>query len=192
MPVIDADELARLAVAKGSDGLDEVVKAFGPEVLDANGDLDRKKLAAIVFGDDAKRKVLNGIVHPRVTMLTFKRGAELRDDGHPLACYEAALIIENVVRAAFRPLIVVAAPEDVQVARAAARDKASAEEVRARIRAQMPLTEKIAVADYVIENTGTLADLEWRTDDVLDAICRKLGLDPARYPAPRNGKLQEL
>jgi dephospho-CoA kinase len=181
VPVIDADELAREAVDPGSDGLLEIVKAFGEEVLRPDRTLDRKKLAAVVFGDDEKRKKLNAIVHPRVTTLTFTHAARLRDRGEPLACYEAALIVENGVADAFRPLVVVAAPEDVQVARACSRDKATADEARARIRAQMPLSEKVKVADFVIENTGSLAELHTKTDEVLAKICKQVGVDPARY-----------
>lgn len=177
VPVIDADLLARDGVAKGSSGLAQVVKAFGESMLAADGSLDRKKLAAEVFTHDEKRATLNGIVHPIVTMLTFERAAELRDEGHALACYEAALIVENGVADAFRPLVVVAAPEDTQVARACARDQATEADVRARIRAQMPLAEKARVADFVIENAGTLADLDRRTDEVLAAICRRLVID---------------
>lgn len=182
VPVIDADALAREAVAVGSEGLAAVVTAFGTDVLSPDGALDRKKVAAIVFADDDKRRALNAIVHPRVTALTMENAARLRDEGHPLACYEAALIVENGVADAFRPLVVVAAPEDVQVARACARDGATADDVRARIRAQMPLAEKVKVADLVIENAGTLADLEAATDEVLSAVCARLGIDPARYP----------
>ena len=181
VPVIDADELAREAVDPGTDGLLEIVKAFGEEVLRPDRTLDRKRLAAVVFGDEEKRKKLNSIVHPRVTTLTFTHAARLRDRGEPLACYEAALIVENGVADAFRPLVVVAAPEDVQVARACARDTATADEARARIRAQMPLAEKVKVADFVIENTGTLEDLHAKTDDVLAEICKRVGVDPARY-----------
>jgi dephospho-CoA kinase len=183
VPIIDADALARDAVAVGSPGLAAVVEAFGADVLLPDGTLDRKKVAAIVFADDAKRKVLNGIVHPRVTMLTMEHAARLRDAGEPLGCYEAALIVENGVADAFRPLVVVAAPEDVQVARACARDRATPDEARARIRAQMSLAEKTKVADYVIHNDGTLEDLEKKTDEVLAAVCAKLGVDPARYLA---------
>jgi dephospho-CoA kinase len=177
VPVVDADLLARDAVAKGSSGLAQVVNAFGEGMLAPDGSLDRKKLAAEVFTDDEKRKTLNGIVHPIVTMLTFKRSAELRDEGHALACYEAALIVENGVADAFRPLVVVAAPEETQVARACARDQATEAEVRARIRAQMPLAEKARVADFVIENAGSLADLERSTDEVLAAVCERLDID---------------
>jgi dephospho-CoA kinase len=178
VPVIDADQLSRDAVAKGTAGLDEVVKAFGSGMLAADGSLDRKKLAAEVFSDDAKRKTLNAIVHPIVTMLTFSSAAKLRDEGHRLACYEAALIVENGVADAFRPLVLVAAGEEAQIARAAARDGASEADVRGRIRAQMPLAEKVKVADFVIENDGSLADLERRTDEVLAQICTRLGIDP--------------
>src|SRR4029079_14739566 len=131
---------------RGSSGLADVVKTFGEDMLAPDGTLDRKKLAAEVFTDDEKRKALNAIVHPIVTMLTFKRAAVLRDEGHVLACYEAALIVENGVADAFRPLVVVAAPEDVQIARACTRDAAAEAEIRARIRAQVPLAEKVKVA----------------------------------------------
>ena len=182
VPVIDADQLAREAVAKGSAGLAAVVAAFGADVLGSDGTLDRKRLAAVVFGDEPKRSALNGIVHPIVTKLTFQRAAELRDEGQELACYEAALIVENGVEDAFRPLVVVSAPEGTQVTRACARDNASEDDVRARIRAQMPLAEKVKVADFVIENVGSLADLHRRTDEVLEAIRERLDV------APRSGR----
>ncbi len=182
VPVIDADQLARDAVRKGSPGLAAVVATFGAGVLAEDGALDRKKLAALVFGDEPKRAALNAIVHPIVTTLTFQRAAELRDEGHELACYEAALIVENGVADAFRPLVVVSAPEATQLARACARDRASEEEIQARIRAQMPLAEKVKVADFVIENVGSLADLHRRTDEVLAAIGERLDV------APRSGR----
>lgn len=181
VPVIDADQLAREAVLPGSDGLAAIVRTFGSEVLLPDGTLDRKKLAAAVFTDEEKRRALNAIVHPEVARLTFTEASRLRDAGQSLACYEAALIVENRMADAFRPLVVVSAPEDVQVARAMARDSATADEARARIRAQMPLAEKIAAADFVIENAGSLEDLDRRTDEVLAEICKRLGVDIAEY-----------
>lgn len=182
LPVIDADRLAREVVAVGSEGLAEIVRSFGADVLDAQGALDRKALAARVFADDAKREVLNGITHPRISALTMTRAAELAARGEPLACYEAALLVENGVADMFRPLVVVAAPEDVQVARARIRDRAAEDEVRARVRAQMPLADKVRMADHVIDNVGTLEELHARTDEVLAAICAALGVDGTRYP----------
>lgn len=181
VPVIDADKLARDAVLPGTEALAAIVKLFGNDVLLADGSLDRKKVGAIVFNNGEKRSALNAIVHPQVTLLTFAASKAYRDDGEALVAYEAALIIENGASAAFRPLIVVAAPEDVQIARMMKRDTLTEDEARARIRAQMPLAEKIAAADYVVENTGSLADVERRTDEVLATLCETLDVDIDRY-----------
>jgi dephospho-CoA kinase len=181
VPVIDADQLAREAVVPGSEGLAEIVAAFGQEILLPDGTLDRKKLAKLMFADDAVRRRVNAMLHPRVAALTFARAAELGQAGEPLACYEAALIVENGLADAFRPLVVVAASEDVQARRGAARDQATEDDVRARIRAQVPLADKVAAADYVIQNDGTLEELAARTDEVLAALCARLGVDEARY-----------
>lgn len=181
VPVIDADELAREVVAPGSAGLRAIVDAFGAGVLDADGSLDRKGLARIAFATDAARKRLNAITHPLIGARTAERAAALNAAGEPLACYEAALLVENGIAHMFRPLVVVACPEAVQIARVQSRDEASREDALARIRAQKSLAEKVAVADYVIETTGTLEDNRARTDEVLRAICEKLGVDFARY-----------
>jgi dephospho-CoA kinase len=177
LPVIDADELAREVVRPGSEGNEAVVKAFGPSVRLPDGSLDRPHLASLVFGDPEKRRLLNSILHPRIGALTAEKAAALDAAGHRLACYEAALLVENGLADAFRPLVVVAAPEAVQIERATARDAASEDQVRARIAAQLPLATKIAAADHVIENAGDRAEAERRADEVLDAIRRKLGLD---------------
>ena len=182
VPVIDADLLAREVVAPGTEGLAAVVEAFGPQVLTAAGELDRKRVADIVFNDTSARGRLNGIVHPRIGALTMTRTGELAQRGEPLACYEAALIVENGMADMFRPLVVVSAPEDVQVARAMARDGATEDEARARIRAQVPLAAKVAAADVVIDNTGTLAELLARADAALETICARVKVDPSRYP----------
>lgn len=180
--MIDADELARKAVGARTAALGAIVELFGEDVLRDDGTLDRKKVAAAIFNDDAQRRALNAIVHPEVTRLTFEAATALRDAGEALACYEAALIIENGVAEAFRPLVVVSAPEEIQVTRATKRDGSTPEEALARIRSQMPLAEKVAVADYVIDNTGSIGDLERRTDVVLADICKRLNVDVARYP----------
>ena len=191
VPVVDADVLAREVVAKGTEGLLAVVSAFGEGVLAEDGGLDRKKLAGLVFADPARRKELEQILHPRISALGMQRAADLAARGEPLACYEAALLVENGLADAFRPLVVVAAPEEVQVARACARDAAAEAEVRARIRAQMPLAQKVAVADFVVHNAGTVAELELETDRILAEICTRVGVDTARYPAAPSGKLED-
>jgi dephospho-CoA kinase len=182
VPAIDADALAREVVAPGSEGLRAVVDAFGSGVLGPDGALDRKAVAGIVFSDAAARRQLEAITHPRITRLGMERASELAARGEPLVCYEAALIVENGAADAFRPLVVVACPESVQVARIRARDGASADEALARIRAQKPLAEKVAVADFVIDTSGTLEDGARRADEALAAVCAKVGVDFARYP----------
>ncbi len=176
IPVIDADLLAREVVEKGSEGLAAVVAAFGEGVLSPDGAMDRAKVAELVFGDPARRRTLNGIVHPRIAALSAQRVGELDAAGHALGCYEAALLVENRLVEMFRPLVVVAAPEDVQVARAMARDSATEEQARARLAAQLPLAEKVAVADFVIDTTGPLPATEAQVDAVLAAIRARFSL----------------
>jgi dephospho-CoA kinase len=181
VPVIDADELAREVVAPGTDGLRAIVAAFGDAVLEASGALDRKALARVAFADDAARKVLNAITHPRIAQLTAERAGALGDAGEPLGCYEAALLVENGVADMFRPLVVVSCPEAIQIERIRARDDASREDAMARVRAQKPLAEKVAAADFVIDTTGTILENREHTDRVLRAICDKFGVPPRRY-----------
>ena len=170
LPVIDADQLAREVVAPGTAGLAAVAAAFGADVLRPDGTLDRPKVAARVFKDEDERRKLNAILHPRIAALTAQRIAELDARGEPLACYEAALLVENGLADAFRPLVVVAAPEETQVARAVVRDASSQADARARIAPQHPLPEKGAVADHVIDNRGDRAETEAQADAVLDRI----------------------
>jgi dephospho-CoA kinase len=181
LPVIDADELAREVVAPGTDGLRALVEAFGPQVLGPTGALDRPAMARIAFSDDAARRRLDAITHPRITRLSMARAAALAAEDHPLACYEAALLVENGAAEAFRPLVVVACAEDVQLARVQARNQASAEDARARIRAQKPLADKIAVADFVVDTGGTLEDGIRGADRAFAGVCARLGVDFARY-----------
>jgi dephospho-CoA kinase len=189
LPVLDADQLAREVVAKGTQGLAEIVTRFGAEMLDESGSLDRKKLAARVFNNEEERTALNRITHPRVGGLLSVRSDELNRKREPLACYEVPLLFEVGLDSVLRPVVVVDAPVDVRVGRTVERDGATSDDVIARVRSQMPLEEKVKRADYVIENTESLEALIARTDAVLDSICQRLGVDPARYPktptAPR-------
>ena len=172
--VIDADVLARQAVEPGTDGLAEIVAAFGRGVLAADGTLDRKALGVLVFADTTALQRLNSIVHPRIAAETMRLAQALQEQGRDLACYEAALIVENGLANAFRPLVVVAADPATQLSRIIARDHLDEGEARRRIAAQMPLARKMAVADYVIDNNGSLADLEVRAAEVLADIRARL------------------
>lgn len=168
--VVDADQVAREVVAPGTDGLAEVVRAFGTEVLAADGSLDRKQLGGIVFADPAKRKILEGITHPRIGARSMEDLAALAQRGDPYAVYEATLLVENGSYRMMAALVVVAAAEDTQIARVVARDGLTEDDARARIGAQLPLAQKIAVADHVVWNDGDLAALRARTKEVHDAL----------------------
>lgn len=181
VPIVDADVIAREVVQVGSEGLGRLVAAFGPEILDEQGTLLRKRLAAIAFASPEAQRTLNGIIHPLIAVGTQRRLALVLG---PVACYDAALIVENGLADVFRPLVVVSSAEHDQVARAAVRDAASAEEVRRRIALQKPLAEKVAVADFVVENDGSLDALERRADHALDLVLLRLSLDPRDFPAP--------
>jgi dephospho-CoA kinase len=181
VPVLDADELAREVVAPGSEGLRAIVESFGQEVLGTDGALDRKKLGRLVFSDEDARRRINAITHPRIHRRALELADDLRRAGERLACYEAALIVENGAAERFRPLVVVACPEEVQLERILARDGATRDDALARIRAQMPLSEKVSGADFVIDSNGPTGQSARQADDVLRALCARLGVDPELY-----------
>jgi len=183
LPVLDADALARDVVAPGQSALHELAAEFGPEVLQA-GQLDRKRLAQLVFGHPERLRRLEAILHPRILALRAQRLAELAAAGEPLACSEVPLLYEKGMDAELRPVVVVTVPDALQRQRARARDGSSAAEVEARLAAQLPLAEKLRRADHVIDNQGSLEATFEQADRVLLEICRSLGVDPRRYGYP--------
>jgi dephospho-CoA kinase len=172
--VFDADVLARQAVAPGTPGFDEVVERFGPNVLAPGGGLDREALASIVFAEPAARRDLEGIVHPEVRRM-FAEGCEEYRDSDRVVVFSAPLLVETGMHTAFDLLIVVSAPVATQIERLM-RDRGMPErDVQARIAAQLPLEAKAEVADVLVDNEGTLEDLEGQVDRVwrdLDAKAR--------------------
>ncbi len=177
--VVDADVVAREVVLPGTPGLDALVEEFGEEILDAEGALDRKALAARVFADANRRNTLNAILHPLIGQKSQEHFFAIAARGQKLACYDAALLVESGLTESFRPLVVVDAPIEVRIARARARDSATANEVEARIRAQASSEAKRAAADFIIENVGTLEELEIRASEVLTQVRRRL--DPSSW-----------
>ena len=153
--LIDADSLGHQVMAKGAEAYDAIVAEF-PGVLTDAGEIDRRKLGALVFAQPDLLKKLNAIVHPAVRA----RARRLADafatrDAHGICVYEAAIIIETGSFRDFDRLIVVSCTEEQQVERAIARDHLTREEVLDRLRRQMPLKEKVKYADYVIDTSGT-------------------------------------
>lgn len=170
VPVVDADELARQAVAVGSEGLAQVVAELGPEVLGPGGELDRKRVASLVFADATARRKLNAITHPIVRRLSQQRFEALEREGVTLSAYDVPLLFEVGLEAVLSPVVLVAASEATQVARVMARDGSSEAEVRARIAAQLPLADKRARAQHVLENDGTLQQLTQQVDQLLERL----------------------
>ena len=172
--VVDADQLAREVVAKGTRGLEQVVEAFGAEVLGPDGEMDRAKVGAIVFADEERRRVLESIVHP----LVFDRIVELEaaandvegGDGSDLVVHDIPLLAESGRADTFDAVIVVDAPAEVQVERMV-RDRGwTREDAEARIAAQASREDRRAVATYVIDNTGTLDDLRHQVTEVVEEL----------------------
>jgi dephospho-CoA kinase len=184
VPIIDADLLARQVVLPGSSASEQIREAFGDRVFLQDGTLDRKTLGALVFSDPGSRARLNAITHPKIAVLCAECASRLKARGEPLACYEAALLVENGLGGAFAPLVVVAASEATQLSRLMARDGLSPAEAAARIRSQMPMAAKAKAAAFVIENDGSLEELVRQTDATLARVVSKLGVDVGRYPIP--------
>ena len=153
--VIDADRLAREVVARGTPAWEAIVARFGRDVLRADGEIDRPRLGAIVFGDAAARHDLNAIVHPRVAERTAQLLAAIAaETPDAVVVLDIPLLYEAGLDAGLEAVIVVSVPEALQIKRLMARDRLSREQALARIRAQMPMEQKRARATLVIDNSG--------------------------------------
>ena len=161
--VVDADDLARRAVEPGTPGHARVVERFGERVLAPDGSIDRRALAGIVFADRAARRDLEAIVHPEVARMFAEEAARHRGTDR-VVVYVAPLLVETGHADAFDVLVVVSAPEEQQVERLVRDRGMTPEEVRARIAAQLPGAEKVRRADVVVDNAGSLEELERRVD----------------------------
>jgi len=165
--LIDADRIAREAVRKDSPAYREIVAHFGAEVLQENGELDRKRLAAVIFGDPAEQRALERIVHPRVKE-EIDRGIERVRQQAPdaLLIVDIPLLFEAGMQHGLDTVIVVYAPENLQIERLMARDGLTRPEAVARIRAQMPIESKRALATYLIDNSGSMESTRAETLEV--------------------------
>lgn len=165
--VIDADAIVHRLQAAGSPLLDELATAFGPEVIGPEGALDRKRLADLVFRDPAARARLNAIVHPRVGTEMARALEAARQAGAALVVLDIPLLFEGRVAGRsgasaleFDDTVLVYAPRELQIERALARDEGTREDIERRLAAQLPIDEKRALADHVIDNSGSLEDTE--------------------------------
>jgi dephospho-CoA kinase len=174
--LIQADDLGRQVQEPGGEAYDEIVREFGREILNPDGSLDRRRLAAVAFHDPERLNTLNALVHPHVRerrRLLEEEFAGARP--HGIAVTEAAILIETGSYREFDRLIVAVCPPGLQVERAMARDHLTRKEVLDRMRRQMPLDQKVKFADYVIDTSGSKENTVAQTRSVYESL-RSLSL----------------
>lgn len=169
VPVIDADQLARQAVQPGSSSLARIIDLFGAGIVAADGTLDRKKLAAVVFADNEKRRTLENILHPAIKQLAEEQLAEAAAKGHRYAIYMAPLLIEAGATDRVDTIWVVTVQPEIQQERLMKRDGIDRVQAERIIASQMPLAEKERYGSVVIDNSGSEAS----TFALLEAAWRK-------------------
>ena len=169
--VIDADAVAREVVAPGTPGLTEVVQEFGPDVLRGDGSLDRDRLGELVFADESLRLKLNAIIHPRVG----ERMAELerQADGAPVIVHDVPLLAENHLAGSFDEVVVVDVSPRIQLDRLARERGMPRAQAEARMGAQASREERLAIATIVVDNSGSLAELDREVGDLWAELRRR-------------------
>ena len=169
--VVDADIISRQVSAKDGDAYAYIVKEFGQTILKEDGSIDRKALGAIVFSDKGKLKKLNSITHPRIIKRLRAEVQRLKNESPDAAiAVDAALLIETGLNRDMDAVIVVYADEDRRIQRSVKRDNITEAEARQRSEAQMNLKEKAAMADFVIENNGTMEETRKKARDVFEGL----------------------
>jgi dephospho-CoA kinase len=169
--VVDADRIAREVVEPGTPALRRIAEEFGPDVIAADGTLDRAALGAIVFADEAARRILNGITHPAIRELSHRRFAEAEAaDPDAIVVYDVPLLSEARGKDEFDVVVVVSAPEETRIERMMSLRGMSREEAMGRIRSQVPEEQRRALADILIDSGGTLDETLARADEVWDEL----------------------
>jgi dephospho-CoA kinase len=172
--VIDADQLAREAIAKGSPGFDRVVEVFGEGVLTPDGDLDRSALAATIFSDPARKATLEAIVHPEVARRFGEQVDALRSTDR-VVVYVTPLLVELGLAPAFDVVVVVTASPHLRVSRVASGRNLSPDDVRSRMATQATDEQRMEVADVLVDNDGSLAELEPQVDRLWGDLATRAG-----------------
>lgn len=175
--IVDADRLAREVVEPGQDAWREIVELFGREAIRDDETLDRAYLRRIVFQDPASRKRLEAITHPRIRALARKRIVERSGDA-AFVIYDAPLLFEAKIHHWLRPVLLVACAREIQAQRLRQRDGLGDADIERHLKAQMSLAEKRDLADFIVENDGTPADLENAVAKVWETV---VATSPARY-----------
>jgi dephospho-CoA kinase len=168
LPVIDADVISREVVEPGEPALEQIIEHFGPEILQFDGTLDRKKLGSVIFNDTEKRQVLNQIIHPAVRQRMMTKRDDLVREGNEHVVLDIPLLLENNLSFMVDRVIVVYVNETTQKRRLVERDGRGEEDAAARIKSQMPLEEKRELADAVIDNSGTEKETKAQVNELIE------------------------
>ncbi|MBC6300231.1 dephospho-CoA kinase [Listeria booriae] len=169
-PVVDADIAAREVVKKGSLGAQQIKEAFGTEVFQADGELDRPKLGNIIFHDAEKRETLNAIVHPLVKQWMLAEQERHIANGATTIILDIPLLFESQLEDMVQQIIVVSVDENTQLSRLMERNKLTKTDAKARMASQMPLHEKARRADVVIDNAGSLAETKQQVEALVQTF----------------------
>jgi dephospho-CoA kinase len=176
IPVLDADSLGHMVLEPGQPAYEEVVSTFGTDILALDKkNIDRQKLGKKIFGDDKKRALLEAVTHPEIAKLASKGLSLIADKGEKFAVYEAALLVEAQIYKHLEALIVVSCSVENQLQRLCARDALSKTDAATRIASQIPLADKLEVADFVIENNETLEHLFKKSVQLAETLKKQYG-----------------
>jgi dephospho-CoA kinase len=174
IPVIDADQIAREVVEPGKPAYEAIVRHFGKEILLPDGSINRKLLGEIVFSNEAERQKLNSIVHPEVRRVMREQAEEAERAGAQIVFMDIPLLFESKLQHMVDKIVVVYAPARMQLARMMERDELDEEQAMKRLRAQLPIEQKRAEADYLIDNQGTREETEQQVEQMLAEIKAEL------------------
>ncbi len=181
--LIDADAIARQVVEPGSEGLAAVIAEFGPDVQRPDGSLDRERLAQIVFADPGLLAKLNAITHPLVGQRMAAAEREAGPDA--IVVHDVPLLAENNLKAGYDLVVVVDAPEHVQLERLTRHRQMTAEQAEARMAAQASREQRLAIADLVVDNSSSLAELDRQVGDLWAELRRRARLRGPDYSGTR-------
>ncbi|MEH7504330.1 dephospho-CoA kinase [Neobacillus drentensis] len=165
--VVDADIEARLAVMKGESAYSKIIAEFGEDILLDNGEIDRQKLGSIIFHQAEKRKILNEITHPEVRKRMRDQVETAKKNSEEVVVLDIPLLFESKLTYMVDKTLLVYVDDETQLKRLIERNNLSVEDAGARIRSQMPLSDKIRLADAVIDNNGSIADTKKQLHDIL-------------------------
>ncbi|KAF8498326.1 CoaE-domain-containing protein [Gautieria morchelliformis] len=175
IPIIDADVLAREVVGPGTQGLSRITSEFGRDILQPDGTLNRPKLGELIFNNDIKRRKLNAIVHPAVRRALAWRVIKCWLRGEQMCVLDVPLLIEVGLWKWMGWVVVVYCSEQVQIVRLMERDGSTQEAASSRLKSQLPITQKLGYGDFVVDNSGTLKDLEGQVVTLVKRLERQVG-----------------